>query len=152
MLDLQSIQNLYDNKKIPVNNELMEKLLNLYLSIPKSEIEKNSISHRMYLNINMPVEKYIRNGLGSQEQEFWKELSQDEKNSYVLANNYRFGNVPGWIGIHSWDFLRTEKIKQGELAHRFYIGVNENDLITFVNALYDKLKAANIPFYFKRKI
>ena len=61
MLNLQSIQNLYDNKKIPANYELLEKLLNLYLSIPRTEIEKSSIYHRMYLNINMPVEKYIRN-------------------------------------------------------------------------------------------
>lgn len=164
-------EELYEKTKIPADEKMLDTLMQLFFNIPFDELNYNEnrlisfkfandisrISSEMYSKINA-----FKNGqvnelkFNSESNLFIEKLKIDFNNSGrpfdpALHNGARNPiNVQiGWYTIKSWNLLGTEKIHSNEQTHRFYIPISSDYQFEFANELYEALKKANIPFYFK---
>ncbi|MBQ3474692.1 MAG: hypothetical protein IJH20_00760 [Bacilli bacterium] len=153
--------NLYEATKLPANEELLNALLSKYFSIAYKDMSNGfaELNKLLYKKINIystnSGDVINKQDLG----QLINEINQDFINAGLPYNPSEHNGVrnplavmPGWNTFKSWHLLGTERISSNDISHRFYFGIPNSKLYEFANVLYDKLKSANIPFYFKTDI
>lgn len=147
---------LYKVTKLSADEKLLNDLLTKYLSISYKQMNNKFMDDYkiLYKQINV-VSENVQNGYN---QEDIKELTNKINKDFSMFGDYDSSKnngistpllvMPGWIVFQSWNLLGTKNIKD-EISHRFYFGISNDKLYELSNILYDKLKLANIPFYFK---
>lgn len=156
-------EELYNKTKIPVDMDLLNRLLEKYESIPINKIDFSSnskLSDELYEQINLQQSTTLKNPkLKQDEARLISELNYDFINS---GKNFKpelhdgltnpLAVQPGWCTFKSWHLLATSRIPNKEQLHRFYIGIVNNNKYDFAYELYNEFKRVNIPFYFKTEI
>ena len=157
------VEDLYDKTKIPVDEKLVDELIEKYLQISFKDmnnrqlnIGERKISSLLYNKINF-IDTNTKNEINKQDLDTLITKVQNDFNKAGRPYNpAQYGGVsnplgimPGWQVFQSWNLLGTEKISSNDLNHRFYFGIDNSKVYDLSNALYDELKEANIPFYFK---
>ena len=137
--------NLYETTKIALNDSLLEKIMNLYFSISKQEMNSFSdVDTLLYRKLNIVSDSLDKENETDKNLYFHQitaTLNEEDKKSIVKSS--------GWYTFQSWHLLGTEKFHHGDIAHRFYIGMRAHNVYAFLSLLYNKFKEASIPFYFK---
>ncbi len=137
--------NLYETTKIVLNDSLLEKMMNLYFSISKQEMNSFSdVDTLLYRKLNIVSDSLDKENETDKNLYFHQitaTLNEEDKKSIVKSS--------GWYTFQSWHLLGTEKFHHGDIAHRFYIGMRAHNVYAFLSFLYNKFKEASIPFYFK---
>ena len=148
------LEEFYDKVKLPVNEELLNKLLEKYFSIP---LQNKDYHEELYNEINKLQKTTVNEEKLKKEQEkLISEINQDFIKAGKPFNpathdglTNPLGEQTGWNTFKSWNLLGGERIHHNEQVHRLYISVSSNDRIDFTNELYDEFKRNSIPFYFK---
>jgi len=149
---------LYEITKLPVDEHLLDKLIERYLSIPYAKMSNGvmELPKLLYDKINIldgsQVSKFNKDDLDN----FIKVINDgyikagkpfDPKKYNGVTNPLSL--MAGWNIFQSWHLLGTEKIKSKDIAHRFYFGISNDKVYELSHLLYDKFKKKGIPFYFK---
>lgn len=152
------LEELYEKAKVPADEALLDELLNKYFSIGYKEMidQRLKLQDLLYNKINI-VSMFSNVGKNIEdEKNLMRIINADYQAAGMLfkpeEHDGRTNPLTGMAGWHlykSWYLLGTKKIQSSDFAHRFYFGVEFDKLYEFVTILYEKLKAAQIPFYFK---
>ena len=156
------VEDLYDKTKIPVDEKLVDELIDKYLQISFKDmndqqlnIGERKISSLLYNKINFvdnnktEINKQDLDTLITKVQNDFEKAGKPYNPAQYGGVSNPLGIMPGWQVFQSWNLLGTEKIASKDLNHRFYFGIDNSKLYDLSNVLYDELKEANIPFYFK---
>ena len=153
--------NLYEATKLPANEELLNNLLLKYFSISYKDMSNgfSELNKLLYNKINLYstssedlINKEDLNKLINEINQDFINAGSPYKPSEHNGVRNPLGVMPGWNTFKSWHLLGTDKISSKDISHRFYFGIPKSKLYEFANVLYDKLKNANIPFYFKTDV
>ena len=151
-------EELYDKTRLPANEELLDELIGKYLSISFEDMSRatSNLSDLLYKKINIVDDKTKNRFNQIDLDSLIAEINKDFNNAGRPFNPKLYngitnplGIMAGWNTFQSWNLLGTEKIHSNEISHRFYFGISNDKLYEFSKCLYEKLKKANIPFYFK---
>lgn len=150
-------EELYSKTKLPVDEKLLDNLINKYLQISFSEMNNPSIElkNSLYYKINInkdDVTDFNQNDLNNLlsiiNSDFIKAGKPFDPSLHNGLTN-PIGVMPGWLTFKSWNLLGTRKLSDKEILHRFYFGISNDKLYDLATILYEKFKAKGIPFYFK---
>ncbi len=148
------LEEFYDKVKLPINEELLNKLLEKYFSIP---LQSKNYQNGLYDEINKDQKTVVNEiKIESERKRFLAKLNQDFANAGKPFNPDThnglmnpLGEQIGWATYKSWNLIGTERIHYNDQVHRLYISVSSNDRVDFTNELYDEFKRNSLPFYFK---
>ena len=150
-----STNELYNQSKIPLDENLLNKLVDKYLNISFDDMSNviRDLNQLLYWQINDVKKSNISFDEKSREN-FLKQINEDFIKASRPYDPTRHNNVknpisimPGWEIYQSWNLLGTPKMQN--ISHRFYIAIENDKIYELMQILYDKFKKAGIPFYFK---
>ena len=146
---------LYNQSKIPLDENLLNKLVDKYLNISFDDMSNviRDLNQLLYWQINDVKKSNISFDEKSREN-FFKQINEDFIKAGRPYDPTRHNNIknpisimPGWEIYQSWNLLGTPKMQN--ISHRFYIAIENDKIYELMQILYDKFKKAGIPFYFK---
>lgn len=149
---------LYDKTKLPIDEKLLDKLIQKYFSISFTDMSRmtSDLGTLLYKKINIVDDKTKKRFNQLDLNSLIAEISKDYDNAgrpfdpkLYNGTTSPLGIMAGWYTFQSWNLLGTEKIHSNQISHRFYFGISNDKLYEFSKYLYEKLKKAKIPFYFK---
>lgn len=143
------LNDLYKKTKLPIDDEFVDNILKAYFSISKDEMQSSfkEVEELIYSAINVDKKNY-----GT--------IIEEDKNDFLndaffdLSKRWNKQGVNPIIKMVGWKLFESKELtgknlEHNKISHRLYIGANGSSKYAFCHKLYEKLKAANIPFYFK---
>ncbi len=148
--------NLYDEIKLPADENLVQALLNKYLTISLAEMQSSTaINNLLYNKINIINDKATISFNQADLNKFLAEINEDFVKAGRPYDINKHGGVsplgvmPGWITFQSWNLCGGAKIPSESIAHRFYFAISNDKVYDLAHTLYQNFKNQNVPFYFK---
>ena len=135
---------LYDKTKLPVDEHLLDKLIERYLSISYAKMSNSfmELSKLLYNSINITNENQTTSFNKEDLNQLISVINEDFVNAGRPYDPQKYNGVknplglmPGWTIFQSWHLLGTEKIESKDIAHRFYFGIS-NGLLRVWHILF----------------